>query len=119
MDLDPNALCAREGDEEDPAHLLVSSGPAIASPQVEAAVKAENAVTFTAASERVRTLATWIPATRQVLDNFNELRGYIDDALMYAVNKAQEVELLSVDATGEHLHALIPQATASSGTQRA
>ena len=43
----------------------------IASPVVEAGLKPENAVTFTTVSERVKTIATWIPATRQVLDDFS------------------------------------------------
>jgi len=97
--------------------VKVSAGPSIASPVVEASTKPENAVTFTSSSERVRTLATWIPATRQVLDDFAELRSYLDGALSYAVNKVEEIELLSGDGTGEHLHGLIPQATSfSSGS---
>src|SRR4051794_12270744 len=96
--------------------VKVSSGPATASPVVEASLKPETAVTFTSASERVRTIAVWIPATRQVLDDFQELRGYLDGALAYAVNKAEEIEILSGDSTGEHLHGIIPQATAFSST---
>lgn len=106
--------------------VKVSTPPAIASPVAEGSVKPENAVAFTAVSEKVRTLATWIPATRQVLDDFSELRGYIDGALAYAVDKDEEIEMLSGDATGEHLHGIIPQATsfntalltASAGWQR-
>lgn len=81
-------------------------------PVVEASLKPENALTFTAASEKVRTIATWIPATKQILDDFTELRGFLDTALPYYVDKAEETELLSGDGTGEHLHGLIPQALA-------
>jgi HK97 family phage major capsid protein len=94
--------------------VKVSTPMSIASPVAEGSVKPQNAVAFTAASEKVRTIATWIPATRQVLDDFTELRAYIDGALRYAVDKDEEIELLSGDGTGEHLHGLIPQATAFS-----
>jgi HK97 family phage major capsid protein len=106
--------------------VKVNTPMSIASPVAEASTKPENAVSFTSVSEKVRTLATWIPATRQVLDDFTELRGYIDGALAYAVNKDEEIEMLSGDGSGEHLNGLIPQATdfdtglltASAGWQR-
>jgi HK97 family phage major capsid protein len=92
--------------------VKVLAAPTIASPVVEASTKPENAATFTTASEKVRTLATWIPATRQVLDDMPELQSYITSALPYYVNKMEELQLLSGDGTGENLHGIIPQATA-------
>jgi HK97 family phage major capsid protein len=94
--------------------VKVNTPMAIASPVAEAAAKAENAVTFTTVSERVKTLATWIPASRQVLDDMSELAAFINSSLTYYLNQAEELELLSGDGTGEHLHGLIPQATAFS-----
>lgn len=82
-----------------------------ASPQTEASDKFENAVTFTTKTERVRTLATIIPATRQVLDDMVELAGFIDTSLRYYVNFAEEVQMLSGAGTGEDLDGLITQAT--------
>jgi HK97 family phage major capsid protein len=92
--------------------VKVSSPPTIASPQTEANTKAENAVTFVSSSERVRTIATWIPATRQILDDLVELNGYILSTLPFYVNLEEELQLLSGDATGENLHGLITQASA-------
>jgi HK97 family phage major capsid protein len=86
----------------------------IASPVVEASQKPENQATFTTVSERVKTIATWIPATRQVLDDFSELMTFIRTMMPYYVNLAEEQQLLSGDGTGENLHGLIPQATAFS-----
>ena len=83
-----------------------------ASPQVEASDKYQNNVTFQSVSEKVRTIATWIPATKQVLDDMTELAGYIMAALPYYVNLEEEVQLLSGDGTGENLHGLITQADA-------
>jgi HK97 family phage major capsid protein len=91
--------------------VKVNAAPALGSPQTEASDKAENAVTFTAVSNQVRTIATWIPASKQVLDDMTELMGYLQTALPYYVNKMEEIELLSGDNTGVHLYGLITQAT--------
>ena len=92
--------------------IKVSSPLAIASPVAEASTKPENALQFTSSSEKVRTLATWLPATRQILDDLVELNGFIMSSLPYYVNLEEELQLLSGDATGENLHGLIPQASA-------
>jgi HK97 family phage major capsid protein len=78
----------------------------------EASVKPENALQFTSQSEKVRLIATWIPATKQVLDDFTELMGFIQSSLPYYINLEEEVQLLSGDDTGENLHGLLPQAAA-------
>ena len=90
--------------------VRVNAAMVNASPQVEASAKLENAVTFNSVSEKVRTLATWIPATRQILDDFSELAGFINTSLAYRVDLAEELELLSGDGTGEHLNGLMTQA---------
>jgi HK97 family phage major capsid protein len=83
-----------------------------ASPQIETSPKVENAVAFTSYSERVKTIATWIPASKQCLDDFQELGGYVENALTYYVNLAEELQLLSGDGTGENLHGILVQSTA-------
>ena len=85
---------------------------AVAAPVAETVAKPENAVTFVTVSERVKTIATWIPATRQVLDDFSELMTFIRTMMPYYVNLAEEQQLISGDGLGENLHGLIPQATA-------
>jgi HK97 family phage major capsid protein len=92
--------------------VKVQTPMTIASPVVEASTKPENAVTFQSVSEKVRTIATWIPATKQILDDFTELNSFINSTLPYYVNLAEEIQLLSGDNTGENLHGLITQASA-------
>jgi HK97 family phage major capsid protein len=92
--------------------VKVNTPMAPASPQVEASAKAENAVTFSSVSEKIRTIATWIPASKQILDDFAELMGFINSTLPYYVNLAEELQLLSGDNTSENLHGLITQAAA-------
>lgn len=82
-----------------------------ASPQTEASEKHENAVTFTTASERIRTIATWIPATKQILDDMTELMAFLQGSLAYYVDNVEEIQLLSGDNTGENLNGIIPQAS--------
>jgi HK97 family phage major capsid protein len=57
-----------------------------ASPQVEGSDKAEAALTFTLGTATVRTIAHWIPATRQVLDDMDMLMSYIQKRLRYGLN---------------------------------
>jgi HK97 family phage major capsid protein len=90
--------------------VLVPMAPA--SPVAEASQKPENAVTFTTVSERVKTIATWIPASRQVLDDMSELMGFIRNSLPYYVDLEEELQILSGDNVGEDLHGIIPQASA-------
>jgi HK97 family phage major capsid protein len=90
--------------------VKVNTPMGVASPVVEASTKPENAVTFTSISEKVRTIATWIPATKQILDDFVELNSFISSTLPYYVNLEEEIQLLSGDNTGENLHGLVTQA---------
>lgn len=82
------------------------------SPSQEGLEKDENAVTFNTQSEKVRTLATWIPASRQILDDFGELMGFLRAGLPYYVNVMEEDELLTGDGSDYHLHGLTHQAQA-------
>jgi HK97 family phage major capsid protein len=84
----------------------------IASPVAEAGTKPENAVTFVTVSERVKTIATWIPGSRQVMDDMTGPISFINNSLSFQVDQAEELQLLSGDNVGEDLHGLIPQATA-------
>jgi HK97 family phage major capsid protein len=78
----------------------------------EASIKPENQLQFTSISEKVRLIATWIPATKQVLDDFGELMGFIQSSLPYYIDLEEENQLLAGDDTGENLHGLLPQAAA-------
>jgi HK97 family phage major capsid protein len=107
-----NVLSARPTTMSVVDFVKVTSPMSIASPVPEASVKPENSVTFTSLSEKVRLIATWIPATKQVLDDMTELMGFIQSTLPYYVDLEEELQLLAGDNTGENLHGLIPQAQA-------
>jgi HK97 family phage major capsid protein len=92
--------------------VKVSTPMSIASPVPEASTKPENQLGFTSISEKIRLIATWIPATKQVLDDFTELMGFIQSTLPYYINLEEEYQLLAGDDSGENLHGLLPQAQA-------
>ena len=75
-------------------YVKVTSPMAIASPVAEGSVKPENSITFSSLCEKVRTIATWIPATRQVLDDLTELMGFIQSTLPFYVDLEEELQLL-------------------------
>jgi HK97 family phage major capsid protein len=91
--------------------VRVQTPMTIASPVPEGSNKPENQLIFNSLSEKVRTLATWIPASKQILDDMQELASTIQGSLVYYTNLAEELQLLSGDSTGENLHGLIPQAS--------
>lgn len=78
----------------------------------EGVVKPESGLTFTSASVPVETIAHWVPASRQVLDDVPMLQSYIDDRLRYGLKLVEEAELLNGDGTPGHLNGLVTQATA-------
>lgn len=88
-----------------------------AAPQVEAAAKAESAMTFTLKTAPVRTIAHWIPASRQILDDMDMLMEYINGRLIYGLKLTEEAQLLSGDGTGSNLTGLITAATAYATTR--
>jgi HK97 family phage major capsid protein len=91
--------------------VRVSSPLLKASPQSEGELKHENTVTFTTTSEKTKTIATTIPASRQILDDLDELMNFLRTGLAYAVDLEEELQILSGDATGENLNGLLTQAS--------
>lgn len=82
-----------------------------AAPQVEGELKAESNMAFELATANVRTIAHWIPATKQILDDAPQLASYIDGRLRYGLTYVEEEQLLLGDGTGQNILGLIPQAT--------
>lgn len=94
-------------------YVKVNAAPAIASLQLtEGTAKIENAATFTTAAAYVKTIASWIPMTRQAMDDFGELMGYIRNALPYYVNLREEVEFLHGGGGSTDINGLVTQASA-------
>lgn len=59
----------------------------------------------------VRTIAHWVPVSRQAMDDIPQLQSEIDGELRYGLDFVEEAEILKGDGTGQHIHGLVPQAT--------
>ncbi len=77
----------------------------------ELALKPESTLKFTRATGNVRTLAHWVLASKQILDDVPQLQSYIDGRLRYGLAFVEENQLLLGDGTGENLLGLIPQSS--------
>ena len=84
-----------------------------ASPTAETISKPESALTFAIDSATVKTIATWIPAAKQVLDDFAALQSYINQRLLEGLMDIEDYELVGGDGTGQHISGLTTEATAS------
>ena len=77
----------------------------------EGAQKPESNITFAPDTAPVRTIAHWIPVSRQAFDDVLGMESMIDGELRYGLDYVEEQELLFGDGTGEHLTGLATQAT--------
>jgi HK97 family phage major capsid protein len=80
----------------------------------EATTKPQSNITFDLRSVPVRTIAHWMKASRQIMDDAPMLQSYIDGRLRYGLGFVEEAELLFGDGTGQHILGVVPQATAYS-----
>jgi HK97 family phage major capsid protein len=87
-----------------------------AAPVAENAAKPESNITFTNATANVRTIATWIRASKQVLDDAPQLQSYIDNRLIDMLAIVEDNQLLNGDGTGQNLQGLNTAATAYNRT---
>jgi len=78
---------------------------------VENVSKAESAITFTSGEASVVTIAHFVPASRQVLDDSPMLESYIRGRLMYGLGLEIEDEILNGAGTSGKLNGLLNQAS--------
>lgn len=60
----------------------------------------------------VRTIAHLFKASKQILDDFSQLKSQVDAEMRYGLKYVEEQEILFGDGTGAHLEGIIPQASA-------
>ncbi|NYT43113.1 phage major capsid protein [Sphingomonas sp. R-74633] len=78
----------------------------------EGAQKPESAYGWDVANAPVRTIAHWVPISRQAMDDVPQLESLVDGELRYGLDDVEDAELLLGDNTGQHLNGLYTQATA-------
>lgn len=78
----------------------------------ETTEKPESELTYELASAPVRTIAHWVPASRQLMDDAPQLQTLVDSSLRYGLALKEEQQFLFGDGQGQNLHGMMPQATA-------
>lgn len=76
------------------------------------ALKPQSDIKFEIATSSVTTIAHWVLATRQILDDAPMLQSYIDGRLRYGLALVEENQLLNGGGTGTDLNGIYTQATA-------
>ena len=70
-------------------------------------LKPESALTFDQVTDKVATIAHWIPITKQTLWNAPELRTYIEGRLIDGLKMREDEQLLNGDGVGQNLTGLL------------
>ncbi|MDT3640876.1 phage major capsid protein, partial [Cronobacter sakazakii] len=74
-----------------------------AAPVAEGALKPESNLTFTKEMANVKTIAHWMQASRQIMDDAPALQSYINSRMMYGLALVEENQMLNGDGTGDNL----------------
>lgn len=69
----------------------------------EGGEKPEAALDFTLRTDIVEVIATWLPATRQLLSDLSWMESYIRGRLTFMVKRREELELLVGDGTSPNI----------------
>lgn len=75
-------------------------------------IKPQSDIKFDVVASNVTTIAHWVLATRQILDDVPMLQSYIDGRLRYGLALVEENQLLNGSGTGTDLAGIYTQATA-------
>lgn len=78
----------------------------------EKALKPESDITFSKHTANVRTIAHWVQASRQVMDDAPMLQSYVNNRLLYGLALKEENQMLNGDGGGDNLDGINHVATA-------
>jgi HK97 family phage major capsid protein len=73
----------------------------------EKALKAQSDLTFGIETASVKTIAHWIPATRQIINDAPQLRSYVDNRLTYGLQLTEESQVLYGDGIGDNMQGIM------------
>ena len=86
---------------------MVESAPTNAAAAVaEGAAKPESTLVFTARTDAVRKIATWLPVTDEMLDDVPQIRSYIDNRLRMFVQLAEDDQILNGDGIAPNIEGI-------------
>ncbi len=87
-------------------HIVETGFVNAAAPVAEGALKPESSLSFEMVTTPVRTIAHWIPASKQVLADIPMLMSYIDTRLRFGLKYREEEQLIRGDGTGQNIKGL-------------
>lgn len=80
----------------------------------ETVLKPESAYEWNQETANVKTIAHWVPVSRQAMEDAAQLETEVDGELRYGLLLAEELGLLKGDGVGNNIAGLVPSATAYS-----
>jgi HK97 family phage major capsid protein len=83
-----------------------------AAPVAESIDKPQSMLTFSLHNAPVQTIAHWIAASRQIIDDAPALEDYINTRLLFGLKLVEEDQFLKGDGTGQNISGLLINATA-------
>ena len=85
----------------------------------EGDVKGQSDLTFDLETASVKTIAHWIPASRQILDDAGQIRNYVDNRLIYGLKLKEENQILYGDGLSGSMLGLMNDAAVQDHGARA
>lgn len=76
----------------------------------EGAAKPESTLVFTAVSDPVRKIATWLPITDEILEDVPAMQAYIDARLQLFVRLVEDDQLLNGDGVAPNVKGILARA---------
>jgi len=73
----------------------------------ESALKPESALAWTLRTETVRKIATWVPMTKEALDDIPMVESTVRGRLAYMVQRAEEAQILSGDGVAPNIPGIL------------
>lgn len=81
--------------------------------------KPESAVAFEIVTVPVRTMAHYIPVTRQIVDDERQLQGYIENRLLYGLRLKEDQQILYGTGAGNEINGILTDANIQTYSQTA
>lgn len=82
--------------------------------ETSGATKPQSEIKFDLVTAAVTTIAHWVLATKQILDDVPQLQSYIDGRLRYGLAYVEDSQILNGSGSGTDLNGIYTQATAFS-----
>jgi len=79
--------------------------------------KPESAINFEVVTTPMRTMAHYIPVTRQIVDDEAQLRGYIENRLLYGLRLKEDQQILYGSGTGDEIQGILTDTSIQSYNQ--